>query len=351
MKKTLILTVISFILAGCSDPNTLRVGVAAPDSDYHRYTVMLNHKLAEKGIDLNLKPVFTESSAASVRLLNNGVVDLAVVEGTSLKQALKKEPRETLSFAGEGFIEKNYEVRNNRDEVEIYNSSVAGVFDETLHVIVNANSSIDDLYDLSGKNTVIGTNDPSFLSLSHEILKLHGISELSHRIGVYAPKKAVELFLSNSADALILFDKTPSVLVSELAKVKKIRLLSLQPEIVENISRHITSLSSDSIEAGLYEGQKNAVSTFKVKILLQTNNCIDNTQIAKLISALFDLDSTNTGKQNQKIGAMLKEATVPQMKLEFHPEAFDFYEKHGVSVTESKNIKPLFDIHIMAAQD
>lgn len=352
MKRILVLIICGLFLNGCHDDKTLRVGVGAPGSDYYEYTVNLNKKLEKAGADLRLKPVYTADSASSIRLLNNGILDLALINASALDTALAVVARINPAYVASSVNEKNYDVINDGDEVNIYNSTVAGVYDQTLHAIVRVDSAYNDISDLAEKTIVVGSYDYAARTVSFGLLKDHGIKRPARKLVVKTPKEAIELFKNKGAEALFLYDSVPSEYVSELCKSMKVKFLPIESDRLRIITKYEKSLTATSIKPKQYEGQNMPVGSVNINILLQAHNGTSDSAIEKLMKVMFDPDLDSNGDELMDIDKdALIYATEPKLELKFHPEAADFYQKYGLTVKESENLKPLFDVHIVASQD
>lgn len=352
MKRVLTLLVCGLFLAGCSEDKTLRVGVGAPDSDYYKYTVKLNEKLEKAGADFRFKPVYTADSASSIRLLNNGILDLALINASALDTALAVVTKINPAYVAGSINEKNYDVINDGDEVNVYNSTVAGVYDQTLHALVREDAPYDDISDLAEKTIVVGSYDYAARSVSFGLLKDHGINRSARKLVVKTPQEAVDFFKNKGAEALFLYDKVPSDHVSDLCKSMKVKFLSIDPDRLGIITKYEKSLTATTIDANQYTGQKQPVGAININILLQAHNGVSDKVIDELMKVMFDPELTSNNAEIKVIDiGKLSNATVPSLNLLFHPRAADFYEKQGLTVKEIKKMSPLFDVHIVAAQD
>jgi TRAP transporter TAXI family solute receptor len=284
--------------------------------------------------------------------LNNGILDLALINASALDTALAVVTKINPAYVAGTINEKNYDVVNDGDEVSVYNSTVAGLYDQTLHAIVRADSVYDDISDLAEKTIVVGSYDYAARTVSFGLLKDHGIKRPARKLVVKTPKEAVEFFKNKGAEALFLYDRVPSDYVSKLCKSMKVKFLSIDPDRLRIITKYEKSLTSTTIPANQYAGQKHPVGAININILLQAHNGVSDDAIEELLKMMFDPDGDSDGDEVMDIDRkVLGYATAPQLNLLFHPEAADFYQKYGFIVRETKATTPLFDIHIVASQD
>ncbi|SKA59055.1 TRAP transporter solute receptor, TAXI family [Succinivibrio dextrinosolvens DSM 3072] len=353
MKRILALIVCGLILTGCKEDNTLRVGVGAPDSDLCKYTEKLNDKLEQSGASIRLKPIYTEDSNASLRLLNNGIIDLALINAYALDTALITVTKINPAYVAGSINEKNYEVVNDGDDISVYNSTVAGVIDEALHAIVREDSPYEDISDLGEKTVVVGSYDNCAKDVAYKLLKDHGIKREARKLVIKNPEEAVEMLKNKEAEALFLFDRIPSEYAKDLCNSIKVKFLSIKQDHLRSISKYEKYLTSAKIFPKQYHGQNEAVGTVIINILLQAHNGVDNSKIEELMGALFDINSQQDYSiaMNSEI-IEIKDAAEPLIKaLRFHPGAVRFYKNHDINVKETDHSSPLFDIHIVAASD
>ena len=352
MKRILTLILSALIIVGCSDDNSLRVGIGPANSDFHKYVLMLNGRLEKTGSPLRLEPIVTADSSASVRLLNNGIIDLAIISASAIETGLVADSRINIANTLKGATESEYEIINDRYDVGVYHSAMAGIYDYTVHVIVRADAPYNDISDLAEKTVAVGSFDDCAYAVSFTLLKDHGVKRAARKIVINTPDKAVEMFKNKGAEALFLFDKVPSSYVTDLANSTQIKFLTIDKIRLKSITKYEKSLTSTVIKANQYKGQNEPVDGIDVKVLIQSHNRTDKEKIAELMKVIFMPDSKKKGQTEEDVDmTAVRFGTVPNLHLEFNPEAVKFYEKFGFKLKAAETEKHIFSVHIVRSQD
>ena len=120
------------LLCSCGQSGTLKLGTGNTGGNYYSYGTML-HELDENGIEVKK----TAGSQANLRLMNEGFIDMAIVQSDVLSEAVN----------GVGDFE-NEPVSGVR--------AVAGLYDEAFQIIVRSESDINSIADLKGKKISVG---------------------------------------------------------------------------------------------------------------------------------------------------------------------------------------------------
>ena len=139
-KKLLSLTlcVSTLLLGGCGmTSNKIRFGTAALGGMYHSFGSAFTQLVSTEDIDCQMEMKTTAGSAANLRLLSDGYIELGIAQMDLTADAYK----------GTGIFEgKEYQGFK----------AIAGLYTEACQIVVRADSSIHSLNDLQGKTISIG---------------------------------------------------------------------------------------------------------------------------------------------------------------------------------------------------
>ena len=142
-KKLLSLTlcVSTLLLGGCGmTSNKIRFGTAALGGMYHSFGSAFTQLVSTEDIDCQMEMKTTAGSAANLRLLSDGYIELGIAQMDLTADAYK----------GTGIFEgKEYQGFK----------AIAGLYTEACQIVVRADSSIYSLDDLQGKHISIGASE------------------------------------------------------------------------------------------------------------------------------------------------------------------------------------------------
>lgn len=312
MKKlTCMISIAAMILVnGCNHKDNLyRTGVSVHSSS-----------MTELGSALKYEPLRyldTNGSAASLRLLQKGLLDFAVVRNDILNKA--NEDREK---SGENILY----------------AAVAKVADETCYLVTRKDSNINSIFDLRGKKVAVGRQAHGTIHVAGNIFDAHGFRK-SLVTPVYIPfRESAEKLISGEIDALFGVDVYPSQRLKDLAEKIPIKLLSLDEDAIKPLLGYNRGYAIRNIPAGTYEWQDTDVTAVKVNTVIMANQNVPDDVIENIILKLAQhnaskIDTPDDGKRlDQHLKEQLALLCKKEFGLSFHPAAAKLYKEYGIEV-------------------
>lgn len=306
------LTALVFMFAGCGNTEELRLGAAAVGGMYHKaagtYADMVQ---LEKTASMEVKD--TAGSAANLRLLEEGYIDLGIVQADLIQEDQRSE--------------KNAEGGTY--------SAIAALYTEPCQIIVRADSDISSVDDLQGKILSLGESESGSEKNAEQILTFCGLTEeLFTKVSLNYSEAAGKL-ASGEIDAMFCTVGVPADIVSELAQTCGIRLLPLDETCIQRVCEVSPSCYETVIPAGTYDGQEEDVRTIGTKAVLLASNRISDKMVQQLTEVLFvhaaDLEDVTAMDSNYNAAEAVEGVPVP-----FHPGAAAYYASQGISVNSAK---------------
>ena len=185
------------LLAACSE-KTIRLGVAGIGGVYQVFGEDYAALQAQNG-GRKLEVRETAGSAASLRLLSSGYLQMAVVQADMAQDAYNQ----TGAFA-ESEVENNF-------------STVAVLYQEECHIVVRADSGINTVEELQGKTVSIGEEESGTEQNAKQILAAYGLDEkLVKEVNLNYTDAAKQL-QSGEIDALFCTSGVKTEMIEELA--------------------------------------------------------------------------------------------------------------------------------------
>lgn len=306
-----------FVVCGCEHKNYLyRTGVSINSASMKELSTALEHE--------PLKYVETNGSAASLRLLQKGLLDFAVVRNDILN-------------------------KSNEDQIKagvktVY-AAVANVVDETCYLIARKDSDITNIFDLKGKKVAIGRKDHGTNHVAGNIFNAHGFKS-SLITPVYAPfEESSEMLISGEIDALFCVDIFPSPNIKALSEKLPIKLITLDEDAIKPLLSYKRGYFLRQIPKGTFKGQDSEVTAIKVNSVLMTHQNVPDSVIKNLILELakHNLSKQDTSSESKHPNQQLKKQLAQMCKknyyLKYHPAAAKLYDEYGIEVeTFQKNV-------------
>ncbi len=317
MKKLIALILsLGVFLCGCSFSDRIRIGTAGLGGSYNELGNSLSQILAEQeGWECDVKT--TTGSAANVRLLSQGYLDMAIVQ-------------DDIAFDAEN--------GNNSFSSAKYSgySAVAGLYTEVCHIIVKADSKIKTVNDLQNKTVSIGETESGTEQNAKQILSVYGLTDkMLKEINLSYTDAATKL-QSGEIDAFFCTVGTGTTIVEELSKQCDIRILSIDTTAFEKLQMAYKSFVDYIIPTDTYSGQTEPVSTVGVKSILVVSDKLDNDKVKKVTSALFD----NADKLQLSVSANLElepKKSIKGVSISFHKGAAEYYKENGIDIAEKED--------------
>ena len=329
--KLLLLLPIILLCVGCGEEkvaNPIRFGTGGSGGMYYAYANELSKQIkTDKKIrDFDIKT--TAGSAANIRLLRENFLDLAIVQSDMLSNAVNGTGVFAEIGPGAGF------------------AAVAGLYTEACQIIVAADSDIMTVNDLVGKKVSVGESESGVLQNAEQILMVHGLTFDMIEPWYMSFADAADALNSGTIDAFFITAGAPTEAVKNLSAQKNIRLLSISPEIQNNMMTLYKGYTRCTIPAGTYNGQDEDVSTIGVKAVLIAGADLDDEEVSHLTE--FIIKNAAKLPHNMNDDDLTATYAVEDIPADFHSGAAKFYEAQGIKVNVYSGAKGEF---VKAGQD
>lgn len=316
MKQWRILALTALLLltlAGCAENTQLRLGTGGESGTYYGYGSALAQQLEEQDKAPTLSVRSTSGSAANLRLMQEGFLQMAIVQSDVLADAVN----------GTGAFEQTGPCEGV--------AAVAGLYTETCQIVVNASSGFETVQDLAGKRVSVGEKESGVRKNAEEILQSHGLSLQMIQPSFLSFADSAEALKRGEIDAFFCTAGAPTRAVSELANGTPVRLLSLSEDAVNNLLSLGTGYTDCTVSALTYPGQNEAVRTVGVKAVLVADTGVKEKDVAAITRCLLEEEEsllsavklTPSGEPNY---------AVEDIPCAFHAGSAACYAEQGITV-------------------
>jgi TRAP transporter TAXI family solute receptor len=199
----------------------------------------------------------------------------------------------------------------------------------TMHFVVSADTGIASVMDLAGRTFVAGGRGTFTERETMTVFRLLGL-EGRVRVVDIELNAAVAAMHNRRIDGFATGSTHPTSQVRELAATTGIRILSLTPEQIAQVTAADATVSPVTIAAGTYPNQAAAVTTFGLPVGAYATTRTDE-QTAYDITRIFWARAGELARANAWWGAVAP-TQVPELGIRLHAGAARYYAEAGVAI-------------------
>ena len=253
--------------------------------------------------------------------------------GTPQNVLLMQKKEAEVAFAQNGVAYYAFNGREMfKDKPTKFLRGITNLYPNVMHIVVAANSNVKSIKDFEGKKFVPGAIGSATEINSKEILGLYGLDykDKKNVKGEYLGySEAAEALKDGRVDGILIAGGLPTSAVLDAASSLKIRILSLEPEMVAKLKQTMPWYYEITIPKGTYMGQTEDVHTVAVANLLICRDDLSNDLVYNMTKTLHDnqkdLVAAHSAAKDMKLQEALKGMTVP-----LHPGAEKYYKEKGI---------------------
>lgn len=316
MKRILLLAAVFLLpLAACSGQDELRLGTGNSSGNYYSYGAELVETVQADHQNIKCKLCETAGSAANLRLLEEGYLQLAFAQSDMLQDAA----------AGTGSFQQahtNY-------------AAIAGLYTEACQIVVPASSEIQSVSDLFGKRVSIGEEESGVLQNAKRILFAYGLDETMIQPSYLSFTDSAQALQEGNLDAFFCTAGAPTPAVAELAATVPVRLLAIGTEQAERIISQYGGYTRYTVKANTYPGQETDIPVLGVKTVLVADKQLSEETVEQITASLFAHEETLLAGIGIEETTGLAFAT-EEIPIAFHKGAARYYADNGVQVAKSQ---------------
>lgn len=252
----------------------------------------------------------TKASVENLNLLQAGRGELAFTLGDSLSDAWR------------GVEEAGFKTQLSKLR------TVAGIYDNYIQIVANADSGIKTLADLKGKRISVGAPRSGTELNARVILKAAGMSYADFsKVEYLSFAESVELMKNRQLDVTLQSAGLGVASIRDLATSIKVVLVPIPAEVVAKTGD--AAYHSSTIPANTYSGQTEAVPTAAVKNFLVTHEGVPADVVYAMTKATFDNLDTLVAAHSAAKGIVRAEA-IKSLPVPLHPGAERYYREVGL---------------------
>ncbi|MEW6694340.1 TRAP transporter solute receptor, TAXI family [Tepidimonas thermarum] len=252
----------------------------------------------------------TRASAENLNLLQAGRGEAAFTLADALSDAWRGNEEA-------GFKQKLDKLRG-----------IAGLYNNYIQIVANADAGIRTLADLKGKRVSVGAARSGTELNAREIFKAAGLSYSDLAKVEYLPfGESVELMKNRQLDATLQSAGLGVASIRDLATAIKIVVIPVPADVVAKVGD--PAYQPAVIPANTYTGQTADVPTAAIPNFLVTHAGVPDDVVYRMTKAMFDNLDTLYAAHNAARG-IKRENALKGMPVPLHPGAERYYREVGL---------------------
>ncbi len=263
--------------------------------------------------DLDVATQSTGGSKDNILLIDAGEAELGTVQNDVMYYASIGD--ETF-FAG-----------------EVFDSfmAIGSLYPELVQIVVAADSGIESIADLAGRNVSIGAVNSGVYFNAIQILETAGLTIDDIKAQYLSFDESATSFQNNQIDAFFVTSGLPNTSIVEVANKRDVQLLGLDDEAMASLSEKYAFYTPVVVEAGTYNGMTETVTVPAVSAVMICAADLDEDLVYNLTKVLYeDTDELSHAKKLE----ITAEGAVEGIPVDFHPGALKYFVEAGLIEAE-----------------
>ena len=230
---------------------------------------------------MNASAQSTGASVANINMLQEGSVDLAIVQN------------DITYYASEGTeMFKDKKMENLR--------AIAALYPETCQIITLEKNGINSIADFKGKKIAVGAAGSGVEANARQIMMAYGITYDDIEAQYLSFGEASNALKDGNIDAAFITAGYPTAAIQDLASQNQIKLLSVDEDKADTLIKDLPFYTKTVIPAGTYAGVDVDVPTVSVMAMLITTDKMSDELGGKITEARSSEDCALRCSSNQQ---------------------------------------------------
>lgn len=202
--------------------------------------------------------------------------------------------------------------------------AVARLYDEYLHVVVRADSDIDDVSDLAGRHVSLGAENSGVHVIAERVLEAAGVDVDTIDDASLDLRESIDAMAESEIDGFFWVGGIPTPGITELAAATPVRLLPIEQSWVNRVNeRYSHAYRPSDFPIGLY-GIEESEPTLAVPNYLMTAAGTPDGVVRDVLSTLFD-SRTRLAQRVPTAALLDRRQAIFTGPVPLHPGAVEYY--------------------------
>lgn len=197
---------------------------------------------------------------------------------------------------------------------------------DQMHLVVLRDGPIRSMRDLKGKRVSLGEKGSGTHLHAHQLLVALGFKDAEFKEDNLRSALAADAMLAGKLDAFFVMDEAPVPTITELAKIKPIRLLAIAGPAVEKMREADHLLEPSRIAGGTYLGIEGDIPTIAVGLTFVVSASLPDDLVYGITRSLWQPETQQLLTDARRGGAPITPAgAVDGLGVPLHPGAARYY--------------------------
>lgn len=205
---------------------------------------------------------------------------------------------------------------------------IAVLWVNTVQLVVPRTSAIRNVRDLRDKRVSVGSPASGTQIVARLVIEGHGMKYAEMKSEALSFAEAVERIQTRSLDAGFVVASYPVSAVSEMNAAVGVRLIAVEPQVVDRIRSDYPFMKPMLIPAGTYRGQDGDVNTLGVDNILVCREDLPEELVYQLTRVLFE--SLGALAASDPAARLIDPEQGPTTPIPLHPGAARFYRAREI---------------------
>lgn len=254
--------------------------------------------------------------------------------GTPQNILLMQKKEAEVAFAQNGVAYYAYNGQEMfKDKPAKFLRGITNLYPNVMHIVVRADSGITSIKQLTGKKFVPGAVGSATEINSKEILGQYGLDykeKKNIKVDYLGYSEAADALKDGHVDAILIAGGIPTAAVLDAATSIKVRVLGIEPDMMQKLTKEMPWYYEVIIPKGTYAGQSEDVRTVAVANLLVVREDLSSDMVYQMTKAIHENQPTLVTAHKAATDIKLQDA-YKGMTVPMHPGAEKYYKEKGVA--------------------
>ena len=307
-----LLVMIIAVVAGCggeqqADKKFLNIATGGTAGTYYPIGGAMAEILNNEIAGMNASAQSTGATVANINMLNEGSVDMAIVQN------------DITYYAANG-------VEMFKDKKVDCLKGIATLYPETCQIVTLESTGIKNVADLKGKRVAVGAMGSGVEANARQIMEAYGITYDDIDVQYLSFAEAASALKDGNVGVAFVTAGYPTAAIQDIASQNKVRLVSLDSAKADELIAKYPFYTKITVPAGTYAGFDEDVTTVSVMAMLVCTDKVDAALGYDITKAIFThLDRIQAAHAVGKL--ITKEGAVKGMPIEMNAGADKFFKE------------------------
>ncbi|GAA4727121.1 TAXI family TRAP transporter solute-binding subunit [Brevibacillus fulvus] len=293
--------------AAANDPQQLVIATGGTGGTYYPLGGGMAEQIS-KNAGVTATAQATGASAENLRLLRDQQADIAFTQSDIAEYGNKG----INMFQQDGALDFK---------------AMGTLYNETIQIVVSANSNINTVTDLKGKRVSVGAPGSGTEINAQQILEAYGLTFDDVQVQRLSFADSAKAIQDGQLDAAFQTAGAPTAAITELAATTGVKVIPIDKDKIDAIIAKYPYYVEETIPGNTYTTVKDDITTVAVKAMLVVRSDLSDDLVYKITKAIYE----NTDKLGHAKAKDIKiENALSGVSLPVHPGAEKFFTEKGV---------------------